>query len=162
MDPQAWCCRCSAKACKGCGSGEGSHLAPWVRIQLRRARRGKLSQTRTSLLSNAGINPAAPKDPVSWAERLEDLLAYRMHNGHVSVPGWPEGGALGTWTLRQRRARSRKLLGDARAEALSAAGLVWNERNVQWDVQFTSLIGFAQKLVSPHPSSMHAPGQMKR
>jgi hypothetical protein len=91
----------------------------------------------------------APKDHVSWEQRLLELLFFRSHHGHVSVPAWPEGGPIGTWVMRQKRKKARGELAESQIKALSGAGFSWNERDVMWENQFWALLGFAQRRAFP-------------
>jgi len=99
----------------------------------------------------------APKDHVSWEQRLLELLVYRAHHGHVSVPAWPEGGPLGTWVMRQKRKRACGGLSESQIKALSGAGFSWNDRDVMWENQYLALLGFAQRCVFPRLMPMTFP-----
>lgn len=84
-----------------------------------------------------------------WMEKYEELLDYRLANGHCLVPNqFPENPPLAEWVKRQRYQYKLKGLGkhssmsDDRVVALEKLGFVWNSHDAVWEERLKELKQF--------------------
>ena len=82
----------------------------------------------------------------SWMEKYEELLDYRLSNGHCLVPNqYPANPSLAEWVKRQRYQYKLKGLGkhssmsDDRVTALEKLGFVWNSHDAVWEERLKEL-----------------------
>jgi len=82
----------------------------------------------------------------SWMEKYEELLDFRLRNGHCLVPNqYPENPSLAEWVKRQRYQHKLKGMGkhssmsDDRVVALEKLGFVWNSHDAVWEERLKEL-----------------------
>jgi len=82
----------------------------------------------------------------SWMEKYEELLDFRLSNGHCLVPNqYPANPSLAEWVKRQRYQYKLKGLGkhssmsDDRVVALEKLGFVWNSHDAVWEERLKEL-----------------------
>lgn len=85
-----------------------------------------------------------------WTERFEELLQFRIENGHCLVPNrHPDNPELAQWTKRQRYQYKLKMndkrsaLTGERIRALDEAGFVWDSHKAVWAERLEELKGFS-------------------
>lgn len=118
---------------------DNSSLAQWVkrqRYQFKLKMEGKhstLSDERIRLLNTIGF--IWNSHDAVWEERLQDLLQFKMSQGHCIVPSNYEPNIqLAVWTKRQRRQYKKYQEGSAssmtpeRIAKLEQVGFVWDCR----------------------------------
>lgn len=82
----------------------------------------------------------------SWMEKYEELLDFRLSNGHCLVPNqYPANPSLAEWVKRQRYQYKLKGMGkhssmsDDRVTALEKLGFVWNSHDAVWEERLKEL-----------------------
>ena len=82
----------------------------------------------------------------SWMEKYEELLDFRLSNGHCLVPNqYPANPSLAEWVKRQRYQYKLKGMGkhssmsDDRVVALEKLGFVWNSHDAVWEERLKEL-----------------------
>jgi len=82
----------------------------------------------------------------SWMEKYEELLDFRLSNGHCLVPNqYPANPSLAEWVKRQRYQYKLKGMGkhssmsDDRVIALEKLGFVWNSHDAVWEERLKEL-----------------------
>lgn len=82
----------------------------------------------------------------SWMEKYEELLDFRLGNGHCLVPNqYPANPSLAEWVKRQRYQYKLKGMGkhssmsDDRVIALEKLGFVWNSHDAVWEERLKEL-----------------------
>jgi len=82
----------------------------------------------------------------SWMEKYEELLEFRLRNGHCLVPNqYPANPSLAEWVKRQRYQYKLKGMGkhssmsDDRVVALENLGFVWNSHDAVWEERLKEL-----------------------
>jgi hypothetical protein len=82
----------------------------------------------------------------SWMEKYEELLDFRLSNGHCLVPNqYPTNPSLAEWVKRQRYQYKLKGMGkhssmsDDRVIALEKLGFVWNSHDAVWEERLKEL-----------------------
>jgi len=82
----------------------------------------------------------------SWMEKYEELLDFRLSNGHCLVPNqFPQNPPLAEWVKRQRYQYKLKGLGkhssmtEDRVLALAKLGFVWNSHDAVWEERLKEL-----------------------
>jgi len=82
----------------------------------------------------------------SWMEKYEELLDFRLSNGHCLVPNqYPANPSLAEWVKRQRYQYKLKRMGkhssmsDDRVIALEKLGFVWNSHDAVWEERLKEL-----------------------
>ena len=82
----------------------------------------------------------------SWMEKYEELLDFRLSNGHCLVPNqYPANPSLAEWVKRQRYQHKLKGMGkhssmsDDRVIALEKLGFVWNSHDAVWEERLKEL-----------------------
>jgi len=82
----------------------------------------------------------------SWMEKYEELLDFRLNNGHCLVPNqYPANPSLAEWVKRQRYQYKLKGMGkhssmsDDRVVALEKLGFVWNSHDAVWEERLKEL-----------------------
>jgi len=82
----------------------------------------------------------------SWMEKYEELLDFRLSNGHCLVPNqYPANPSLAEWVKRQRYQYKLKGMGkhssmsDDRVAALEKLGFVWNSHDAVWEERLKEL-----------------------
>jgi len=82
----------------------------------------------------------------SWMEKYEELLDFRISNGHCLVPNqYPANPSLAEWVKRQRYQYKLKGMGkhssmsDDRVVALEKLGFVWNSHDAVWEERLKEL-----------------------
>jgi hypothetical protein len=81
----------------------------------------------------------------NWTEKYEELLDYRLRNGHCLVPNAYPDKSLPEWVKRQRYQYKLKGLGkhstmsDDRIVALEKIGFVWNSHDAAWEERLKEL-----------------------
>lgn len=101
-----------------------------------------------------GLSPAPQSSKVrfrshqaeSWLEKYEELLDFRMRNGHCLVPNqYPANPSLAEWVKRQRYQYKLKGMGKHssmtvdRIVALEKLGFVWNSHDAVWEERLKEL-----------------------
>ena len=82
----------------------------------------------------------------SWMEKYEELLDFRLKNGHCLVPNqFTDNPSLAEWVKRQRYQYKLKVMGkhssmsDDRVVALEKLGFVWNSHDAVWEERLKEL-----------------------
>lgn len=84
----------------------------------------------------------------NWTEKYEELLDYRLKNGHCLVPNAYPDKSLPEWVKRQRYQYKLKRLGkhstmsDDRILALEKIGFVWNSHDAAWEERLKELVEY--------------------
>lgn len=82
----------------------------------------------------------------SWMAKFEELLDFRLKNGHCLVPNaFKDNLSLAEWVKRQRYQHKLKILGqhstmtDDRMAALEKLEFVWNSHDAVWEERLKEL-----------------------
>ena len=101
--------------------------------------------------ASANLKKFRPYQFEQWHERFQELEEFKQKHGHCLVPvRWKENLPLALWVKRQRYQYRLKAEGkhstltDARQEALSNLGFVWNSRGISWELRFEELRRFKE------------------
>jgi hypothetical protein len=81
--------------------------------------------------------------PATWAQRYEQLLAFRNKHGHCNIPyKSEEASELGRWVTTQRTFKRHGLLQRQRKQLLDDIGFVWDIHRTSWREYFLLLMRF--------------------
>lgn len=116
---------------------------------------------------------SAPKESVArfrshqaenWVEKFEELLDFRLKNGHCLVPNaFKENPSLAEWVKRQRYQYKLKRLGHHntmsvdRIAALEKLGFVWNSHDQVWEERLKELKAYKAIFNTCNVPSNYAP-----
>jgi hypothetical protein len=85
----------------------------------------------------------------NWTEKFEELLDFRLKNGHCLVPNaFKENPSLAEWVKRQRYQNKIKnegkhsTMSDDRITALEKLSFVWNSHDAVWEERLKELNAF--------------------
>lgn len=122
-------------------------LALWVTVQRRRHAEGKLLEDRHRMLSEVGFTwDIKTQYDAQWERYFQQLLSFRQRHGHCRVPGRHE--KLVSWIERQRLARAKSLLSDAREDRLNKIGFIWGFDKIKrenWEERYRQLREYKRK-----------------
>mmetsp|Transcript_20467 Transcript_20467/g.29184 ORF Transcript_20467/g.29184 Transcript_20467/m.29184 type:complete len:846 (+) Transcript_20467:121-2658(+) len=134
-------------------------LGTWVmhqRAQYRKLREGKpspMTEERVQALEEVGFTWSISNADNDWADRIEELKAFKAQHGNCLVPNkFNENPKLGAWVGKQRKQYKFFLEGkpcnltDERVKALDALGFVWSLRSlVDWDARLYELKDYQER-----------------
>jgi hypothetical protein len=115
-------------------------LAQWVKRQRHQHKRknlghhSTLTDDREARLLDAGF--IFDSHRAVWYTRYETLKAFRLANGHCSIPSKFDDGSLNVWIKHQRRQYllfkkgEKSTMTEERIAALDSIGFDWNPRNL--------------------------------
>ena len=112
------------------------------------------------LLTAANIPPPtdASASDASFREKLEQLRAFKAHEGHADVPR-DHPDQLGRWLAGARRAARTGALAPERAAALAALGVKWRplegDADDAWDEGLALPTEFAAREGHARPPRGH-------
>jgi hypothetical protein len=103
---------------------EETRLGKWLDEQKQAYKKGssKLTPERLKRLEELGVQ--WDRHEAAWEERCNELVAYKLKNGHCDVPQREETG-LGKWLADQRTAYKKDSLTEERLKRLEALGVRW-------------------------------------
>jgi hypothetical protein len=122
----------------------GSNLGTWVQSQ--RKAKSRLSTDQITRLNSLGFAWDPRTD--QWENGLEELKAYKAHEGHCNVPSRHRsltGYAIGNWVIRQRVDRDKGVLTAEQISILSALGFTWDLSAERWELGFSHFLQFIQR-----------------
>jgi hypothetical protein len=120
---------------------ESPNLGKWVMRQRSFKRKGELSPERIKRLDELGF-AWSPHD-TSWKRQFAQLAAFTVKHGHCNVPfNKPEHQNLAIWVRKQRTARRKGKLEDAKVQQLTAIGMDWEVYENNWNAMFDELVGY--------------------
>ena len=120
---------------------ENQQLATWLDGVRQSRKRGTLSSDRIALLEDLGFIWQPHREV--WAQRLEELAAFKAANGHCDVPVvYLENPFLGRWLDKQRHEKKRGVLSEERTKQLVALGVAWDPLDKFWERRFEDLSRF--------------------
>lgn len=128
-----------------CGWKDFPELGNWVARQRSTRKQGKVSRDRIARLDALGFEwaPLSTASADRWADRLNDLVAYRARYGNCNVPaGWKENTRLATWVVNQRQLKTRNRLSAEQIEKLDRLGFAWSPMEATWEVMFSELVAY--------------------
>jgi len=121
-----------------------SGLGMWVSVQRRAEKNGKLSPEKKARLNEIGF--IWDTLDTQWADRLNELVAYKEKQGNLHVPQNYHSG-LGSWLSQQKLYASKGRLSEERKTMLEQIGFSWDNRKPKsdWDHRFNELICYKEK-----------------
>jgi hypothetical protein len=100
----------------------------------------------------------------NWTEKFEELLDFRLKNGHCLVPNaFKENTSLAEWVKRQRyqykirNEGKHSTMSDDRIAALGELGFVWNSHDAVWEERLKELKAFRAIFNDCNVPSSYAP-----
>jgi superfamily II DNA or RNA helicase len=116
-----------------------TNLGTWASTQKQAMKSGQLQPEKIFKLDEIGFIWEALD--TQWADRFNELMAYKTEYGDVDVPiKWPSG--LGMWASTQRRAEKNGELSIERKTQLDSIGFEWDKLDSRWECRYKELIAY--------------------
>ena len=121
-------------------------LGGWVNSQRTARNSGTLTEERVRKLDDIGFNWGTARGrrgtPMSWDDRLAELITYKTEHGHCNIP--QSLGSLGKWVDNQRHQKRKGKLSDERVRKLNDIEFQWSPHNSlpTWDERLVELVQF--------------------
>jgi hypothetical protein len=100
----------------------------------------------------------------NWTEKFEELLDFRLKNGHCLVPNaFKQNPPMAEWVKRQRyqykirNEGKHSTMSDDRITALEKLGFVWNSHDAVWEERLKELKAFKAIFNDCNVPSNYAP-----
>lgn len=125
----------------------GYSLGSWLLTQ-RRVRAGqvfgRLSPSRIEKLDAIGMIWENRSDYL-WSRYFSAAEKYRKDHGDLVIPVKyvsPTGERLGNWISNLRHMKSSGQLSRERIDRLNELGMIWNQHDLQWEMNYLSCAGY--------------------
>ena len=121
---------------------DGFNLGSWVSLIRKNRKKNLLSPDKIMELDQIGFCWDVLSE--RWEEHYQALLKYSKREGNCLVNQKYKVGNinLGTWVNTQRQNYRRKVLSEARINALENIGFVWDPVEALWELGFQKLSAF--------------------
>jgi hypothetical protein len=106
-------------------------------------------------IANQVIAAKPSKIELRWKKRFQELVAYKLENGHANVPQSYKDKSLHAWVRTQREAKKDYDKGKVskmtqeRVDALESIGFQWvvghQPKDQQWEDMFQALLRYKQQ-----------------